>query len=484
VDQYPPLPGLRRVVVLARHGNRAPNPEIQTLCPNYMKTLEGFGVAPAALSRVGMSENEENGLFMRKRYAKFLPDGPYPYDGTFSFFSERVERNVVSTEVFARGMFPLGTGIEGFDPHNPNIIPISTTQDGADVIMNCPRDGPCQRALGKDKKKWEEEHAEKAYKQNKAVIDKVSKACGFELKPGLVYENKTKGLVWALKNVMDGFSFAENEGLDATMGGRISKETIHEFHEAVEVMVQDMNFGKDHQLTYWAGDFIPTVLELARLPLLRPVNKFHLFLNHRELLYAVATLWGINIHFPGSPEGSLPSGSSLVMEVYDEGLRLFFWAPSKPTWELKSQYLKELLPMRYLFADGTMYPTQPEGCGYGKICPVDTLANTFVKWVQRTGTYVDICDVPLEDTYFARGEISLGVMEHWVQPDLPSTARLSKTGHIVRPERLSEEKGATMQAPAALSLVISSVLVGSLSFLLGRWSKKEKPLEQTYLAMA
>lgn len=39
------------------------------------------------------------------------------------------------------------------------------------------------------------------------------------------------------------------------------------FHSVVEGMVSDMNFGKPHQLTYWTGDFIPTFLSLARMPL-------------------------------------------------------------------------------------------------------------------------------------------------------------------------------------------------------------------------
>lgn len=106
-------------------------------------------------------------------------------------------------------------------------------------------------------------------------------------------------------------------------------------------MVHDMNFGQPHQITYWTGDFIPTFLGLARVPLREEVNKLHVFLNHRELVYAVAHMLGMPIQFPGQRPDSLPSGCSLLMEVYDHGVRAFFWSPSQPSHEDKARYLQE-----------------------------------------------------------------------------------------------------------------------------------------------
>merc|ERR1712186_116451 len=100
-------------------------------------------------------------------------------------------------------------------------------------------------------------------------------------------------------------------------------------------MIHDQIFGKPHQVTYWSGDFIPTLLSLARMPLFKPVNKLHVFLNHRELIYAVAKILDIPVQFPGLAKGSLPSGCSLIVEVYEEGVRLFLWAPSQPAFKKK-----------------------------------------------------------------------------------------------------------------------------------------------------
>jgi len=112
----------------------------------------------------------------------------------------------------------------------------------------------------------------------------------------------------------------------------------------------------------------------------------------------------------------VPSGSSLLMEVYDHGVRLFFWSPSQPSHEEKARYLAERRPMSELYGSGVLQPTAAFGCVASEPCPVEALAYSFLEWVTRTGTYVRLCNVSVEDTYFAKGEASLGVMEDWVQP--------------------------------------------------------------------
>lgn len=480
---YPPLPGLKRILVLARHGNRAPNPPIGVLCPNFAKhVLPGFEVAPAALSRVGMAENEENGVFIRNRYKDFLPDGPFNYDGTWTFFAERMSRNVVSTQCFARGIFPPGTGLEGFAKEKPNLVPISTTQDGADIVINCPGNGPCVNALKADIAKWVLENGDSLYNQHKALMQNVSKACGYDMVPGqIVVEGKNRSITWAAKIVMDAFTFGLNEGLDATMGGRISLETISEFKNKIEDIVHQQNFGKPHQLTYWAGDFIPTMLQLARFPLPDEVNKFHLFLNHRELMYAVAKLWKIPIQFPGSEPDSIPSGASLIMEVYEEGLRLFFWMPSRPSAEDKAKHFKEDKPINKLYPGGTLIPVEPQGCVLGHLCPLDVLALHFVQHVRKTGTYVDICNVSKEDTYLAQGEASLGIMEQWLavgavgfpapEQELSAVARQ-------RQDKASEQAISLGSHAAAVATMALAFVTGYIGFALGRRSVKDKSLDE------
>merc|ERR1719424_449061 len=100
-----------------------------------------------------MAENWESGQFLRSRYIEsidgedsahsgFLPR-EFVDDSTATFFAERAPRNIESTEALVYGMYPLGTGSPEFLPQRPNLVPIATTQEGVDQLMNCPRDGPC-----------------------------------------------------------------------------------------------------------------------------------------------------------------------------------------------------------------------------------------------------------------------------------------------------------------------------------------------------
>lgn len=390
---------------------------IHKLCPIYAKeVLPKFRIAPASLSRVGMAENEENGRFLRERYREFLPKGRYPYNGSFAFFSEREQRNVVSTIAVSQGMFPIGTGLRGFAKERPNLVPIMTTQDGADVLMNCPRDGPCQHALEMDKDKWIAEHEADFYKENRELFHEVGKACGYEIKPG-----GKKGVVLEAKNVADAFGFAENEGLDSTMGGRLNETTVRRFRKVLGDAVHDLNFGKPHQLTYWVAEFIPHILGLSRVPLVQPENLFHLFLNHRELIYGIAHIWGMPIDFPGMSKDNFPTASSIIIEVYDHGVKTFFWTPTLPDTAAKAKYLSEELPVRDLYHMGRLWPTAATGCHLHQVCPVEQLVQNWLALVRRTGTYVDICNVSKEDTFFAKGEVSLGIMEDWIQGQDTST---------------------------------------------------------------
>lgn len=80
--------------------------------------------------------------------------------------------------------------------------------------------------------------------------------------------------------------------------------------------------------------------------------------------------------------------------------------------------------MSELYKHGVLLPTAATGCPSGQVCPVETFAYSFLNWVTKTGTYVSLCNVSVEDTFFAKGEASLGIMEDWVQPEVCSARGL------------------------------------------------------------
>lgn len=403
-------PKLRRMIVLGRHGNRAPNAQVVELCPTFTKeVLPKFEVPTAALSKVGMAENWENGNFLKDKLKELdiEEDEKYNYDGTFSFFSERMDRNIVSTEALALGMFPEGTGIKGFMGERPNLVPIATTQAHVDELMNCPRDGPCKPVYKADFAKWVADNEARIYNESKAVFDRVYEACGIEpiTAEGFMYQGEKKPLTWAAKAIGDIFSFTANEGLDATIGGRITAEEVAAFKHVVNGMVSGTRFSKNHQLTYWVSDFLPTVFKLSKMPL-KGNNKFHLFLNHRELIYASAHMLGLSIQFPDAPPDVLPSGCALIFEVYDEGLKMYWWAPSRPSFDQKKWANEKGVNMQELYDKGITIPTSPTGCTDDEICPLDKVEEVFNDFTKETGTYKEICGIGEQTTQaelYARG---------------------------------------------------------------------------------
>lgn len=400
---------LFKVVILARHGNRAPNLQVPTLCPEYAKRVfPDFDTPLAQLSKVGIAENYESGVFLRRRYIPdFIPKAFVP-DGSVNFFAERMTRNIVSTEVLAMGMYPDGTGPDGFLGSRPNIVPISTSQEGKDELMNCARDGPCRHRFRKDFKLWALEHDRRVYAGNVALFDRMSRACGNEwiLNPmGIYYQGRLKTLTWGVKAISDAFSFAANEGLDATMGGRLAVEDLAAFKAVAAGMVNGTRFGHPHQLTYWVSNFLPNLFLLATRPNetvkldLWKTQKFHLFLNHRELIYSIAHILGLKIEFPNMPPDVLPAGCFLGFDMYemDDGsisLKFYWWGPTRPPGALKRDTLNRTGSLLSLYDEGIMIPVAPHGCAIDEYCPVKHVERLFTSWTSKTGTYHEICNLP------------------------------------------------------------------------------------------
>lgn len=390
---------LVRVVVLARHGNRAPNLQVQDICPKFANEVYPKFVVPwAALSRVGMAENWESGVYLRKKYiGTFLNNGPYipstPPES--SFFAERMGRNIVATYALAQGMYPDGSGLDGYLTSKPNLIPIATTQEMMDELLNCPRDGPCRANYKADFNKWAVENQEKVFQANKDLYSKISEVCGYQIKTEMTWRGKSKNLPWATKAINDAFTFSLNEGLDPTMGV-LTDADLASLKALSTYMVEGTRFSLPHQMTYWVSNFLPNLFNLARR---NPqddtfdTHKFHLFLNHRELMLAIATILKIPIPFKG---GGLVAGCMITFEVWEkEGetyLKFYWWGPTTPTPTDKAKAFKSK-SFESLYTGGNEYPTAPNGCEPNELCPLTHVMSLFTNYTAHTGNYKWVCDL-------------------------------------------------------------------------------------------
>eukprot|EP00457_Paulinella_chromatophora_P004863 gb/GEZN01004876.1/.p1 GENE.gb/GEZN01004876.1/~~gb/GEZN01004876.1/.p1 ORF type:complete len:484 (+),score=66.29 gb/GEZN01004876.1/:61-1512(+) len=406
---------LIRVIVMGRHGNRCVNEQVEALCPTFNELVKPkFDVPFAALSRVGIAENWELGSYLRERYRMenaIVPEGPYEEGTNTLFYSERYPRNVVATQATMQGLYPPGSGMAGLAPLRLNLIPITTSSAHIDQLMNNPRDGPCRPAYKKDLEKYAETHQHKFIRDNRQVIADVAKACGSPMltEPHPVYKGVTKDLPWAAKAVADAFTFAGNEGLDTTLGGRLDPATMASFKEMAKEMVNGSRFGENRQLTYWAGDWPATMLKLiAEKP---ETNKLALYMGHRELIYATAHILGIPIELPNAPPDALPPGCALIIEVFDDGsnsaagrsLNFTWWVPTAPSGPDKQRAMVSDALLS-LYHTGKAFLVAPRGCPSDKPCSVGHVHGVFTKWFAATGNWQNVCGVSRQSCALAEDD--------------------------------------------------------------------------------
>lgn len=87
--------------------------------------------------------------------------------------------------------------------------------------------------------------------------------------------------------------------------------------------------------------------------------------------------------------------------------------------------------MAELYKHGELLPTAAPGCEVGAVCPVEILAYGFLSFVTTTGTYVKLCNVSREDTYFAKG-IAVDTRSH--AAECSEFARLPRADSAAWPE--------------------------------------------------
>ncbi|KAF4672896.1 hypothetical protein FOL47_011247 [Perkinsus chesapeaki] len=424
-----------------------------------------FSKYGAALSRIGLAENWESGNYLREQYGHLLPKSGNGFvnDGSSFFFAERMDRNVASLLSLIQGLYPEGTGQPGYLKSRPNIVPIMTTMHNLDTIMNLPRDGPCKSTYQQDRKKWEAEHVPELRIQQKDLLSKVSAACGVDM------TSFKKPLTWTIKNIADAFSFARNEGLDYDINSTLSHDVIQQFIDLSHQLVTEEMFGTEQQVTYWMGRMPEILLRLARRPdsteeskstLYWPIGlkmlkeskadepwsmtaeeywdrlKIGVFLNHRELMMAIAKMLEID----DVVKKDLPAGSMFVFEVYDDddsaetSLKMKFWKPTQPSTEQKHRGGYVDGNLLDFYSTGSATEVVPKLCVGKAKCMWSDYRRALEIWTGRTGTWEDVCNAtaapygpPQESFLDDDGDDFVAPHEQILQHILYSSDRESET---------------------------------------------------------
>jgi len=422
VSLVPSSSELVRVIVVARHGNRAPNPQVPQVCPKVMPLAEQFHLPihskqRAALSDVGVCENWEAGNFLREEYKQELygsQDKMYKDDGSFFAFSERMNRNVMSMEALLEGLWPEGTGEKQFLKSRRNLVPFLTSSPFHDTLINTPRDGPCKDRYRADTKAWDKANSETVMEKNKVLLEKFGKACGFDFLTS--EETISKPFPWAIKAAADAFNMALNEGID--IGKDFDLDVVKETIAMASGVTNELRFGEKHKVTYWLGRFVKDAL-FANMEdpagrnkqMLETVGqalkskfpwqpspdeewrelKMLVFLNHRELMMSLSFLFG----YESLLQTPLKAGSMIIYELHEEEGDKFIvtkaWNPTQPSFEAKHAALEAGTGLMDLYSHGTVETIKVGACDNQERCTLQQLGNAYTKWTEETGSWKELC---------------------------------------------------------------------------------------------
>ncbi|KEG08404.1 acid phosphatase [Trypanosoma grayi] len=383
---------LTKLIVINRHGHRAPNAPYWDMCPNDKKNQYRYKVDAEDLTARGMKEEYGFGRYMRHKYRDFLGNR---FNRTLHFFRAVGEPRILqSAMAVAQGIFPDGFGPGGYLPSRPQFVPVFSDMDTHEYLLD---DVPCFRRAESDMYHWlNNSLSDFVADPNVAeVVKSVRAACG----PAV---GKSRPLYAYLKTVADGMTFNADYGLKVC-GGNVTPEVLFKIRNVSLGLLMARLYHTDVQQTYTAVDLPYRFLRLMEPRSAHKKNNSKdnsstnnttssddeedkrrdavLYFVHREALYAFAQFFGFQYNVPGLPSGELPVASALIMEKLQPASAL---AGGKN----KTSYVKFVLWTPY---DGTSTVEVPR-CKIPQLCRVDELRQLHDDRVARTGTWDKLCN--------------------------------------------------------------------------------------------
>ncbi|KAJ0399039.1 hypothetical protein P43SY_006910 [Pythium insidiosum] len=375
---------LRRLVTLSRHGSRAPNDVVHALCPNNNGNLAKYHVPVEQLTEFGMQQLVAVGEHIRKVYVeekKFLSPTFNGVNHTHfeSYFrSDAATRCSQSATALAYGLYPDGTGPEGF-PRQP--VPVYMQLLPNEHDFAAPK-GPCKATLKADLAAYAKTRAPVLLEEYKDTLERVSELCGANLLEAPTIPGG-EDVVLAVKDVADMFIFDRQERLPPLAG--LTPEVSGRLEQLAFTNLMERYYTTDRMITYWNGGF-PDLLLGNLYGAANPSSpapkqyRYYSYHGHRELLHGLGKMLGWNLSFAGEPSAlgmtSLHPGTTMFFELHAEKndtseqyfVKTFVWSPKTPREAVKLSKCSALE------------------------CPLDEFNAIIKNHVARTGTWQDICN--------------------------------------------------------------------------------------------
>lgn len=375
---------LTKLIVINRHGHRAPNAPYWKMCPKDIRNKKRYDVNPEDLTGMGMEEEYNLGQYLRNNFRSFIGDR---FNRTLHHFRAVGEPRILqSAMAVAQGVFPDGFGPGGFLPSRPQFVPIFSDMDTHEYLLD---DVPCFRRAENDSRRWINDHfpAFVADPNVAEVLQKLKSLCGNYTGSAATYAY--------VKTIADGMTFNSDFGMKVVKG-KVSKDTIFQVRNVSLQLLMQRLYNTDEQQTYTAVDLPRTLLQILNHTHVGEgvqLNDFrntrqesNFFFVHREAMYALAQFFGFQYYVPGLPPGEVPVAATLIIEKlmprkdqhsHDESkvfIRTTLWTPNNG---------QHTVPIPY--------------CRIPELCEMKELREAYDKRIARTGTWEQLCNyVPQE----------------------------------------------------------------------------------------
>ncbi|CAN0280332.1 unnamed protein product [Ectocarpus sp. 6 AP-2014] len=428
---------------------QAPNTVVDELCPANKANRAKYNVPPGQLTENGMNQALKLGNFLRGTYIEsmdFLPptlgSGCTP---TFSSWlkSDSAARCLQTAQAMAMGLFPYGTGPPGF-PNQP--MAVLTEPNRFASLLAAPH-GPCLAQQKADNAAYDSTRGEELIQQSRNITDVVSQACGVPTEAYTNVDNGKEGLVLGVKDVSDMLDFDEQQGLPRLAS--VSKQAHEDMTQLAFTLLQERYYSNRRQITYWAGDFPPTLLDHFNSAATKHDNgqrPDHLYLGyhgHRELLYGVAHFLGWHFDVEGAPTAlgtsSIPPATTMVFELHyraheqaDNGTTGAEQVQDEASaQEEAGYYYVRTYTWTPEFGQREVVLDACSGVEAGTGCRLTTIEAIVSDSVQDTGSWQEICnDVPFDQAEQMAQHVSFS--DDFADDTAATEATADSGGNIVR----------------------------------------------------
>jgi len=366
---------LVKLIVLNRHGHRAPNPPYWSMCPNDLGNKAKYNVNMEDLTGLGMQEEFDFGVWLRHRYHDFIG---IRFNRTQHFIRAVGEPRILqSAMAVAQGMFPDGFGPAGFLPARPQFVPIFSDMDTHEYLLD---DVPCFRRATADSQRWVDSQMD-TFAADPSIsepIKKLQELCGPIMGPQPTVSTY-------IKTVVDGVIFNSDYGL-TVLGGQVNSKMMYQLRNISIQMLLNRLYSTDAQQTYTSMDYPETLLgafDKAKYSISQmdvddfehPFQKVEVFVCHREALYAFAKFFGFDFDIATLPRMEVPVSTALIFELLRDKATDTYYVRTNVYTPFNGKYT-------------IAYP----GCKSPRLCKLTELHGIFDKRVNRTGAWRQLCN--------------------------------------------------------------------------------------------